>query len=103
MGDQAMKIQGEAETSARTGVPTYSVREEDRAVSWTVNLHTLIRLAEWDNRPSSDRALMIHNWRSGDPTSGIPVWAIVPDDQPRPVADLSMLEQHAIVARNALR
>lgn len=114
-----MKIQGDAETSARTGIPTYNVREEDRQVIWTINVHNLLRFAQWDQRDEPTRSLMLHNWRNGDPNSGVPEGAIVPggvaqgmvppngDDMQglgwRATADTSWLGLHAICARNALR
>jgi len=79
-----MKISGDAETSARTGVPTYCVQEEDRNVTWTLSRASLEEMAEWDGFTEEKRRREIGAINFG---TVHPSW----------------YEMHAIVARHALR
>lgn len=109
-----MEVKGEAGLSAAEGEAVYSVKEADRAVTWTIRTRELEDMADWDRRSPVERLGILHAWRSGDeshqpilPTGYIR--STEPGDVPwldlkwRLTADISRLEQHAIVARNALR
>lgn len=83
-----MEIRGDAETSARTGEPTYTVMEKDRSVQWTLTRANLAEMAAWDAKSRSEQ-------RAHLTTGSWSTWG--------PVADVDWYELHAVVARNSLR
>lgn len=95
-----MKITPNAETSARTGIPHYDVREEDRHVSWTISAKTLSDMREWDRLSSQEQKVRLRAKEDGVGDEGAKMLGFLPEYSP---ADLSWYELHAIVARNSLR
>lgn len=83
-----MKISGDAVTSAETGVPSYTVAEEDRAVVWTFTKETLAEMKAWDAMSFEEKRKHL--------TSGS--WSTF-----GPEASVDWYEPHAVVARNSLR
>jgi hypothetical protein len=96
-----MRITEDANESARLGTPAYRVSEEDRSVCWIYTLGDLEALADWDRLPIEARRERIANWLHGG--GDIPTNLVRMDSPIRAMADLSGLEQHALVARNSLR
>lgn len=106
-----MQIKGDAETSARTGIPSYSVFEDDRSVCWTLDARTLEEMRPWDALSREERMeklLKLRAWRAGrngDSSDGDVLAVLVnPVDKIVLQHDGSdWLDLHAIVARNVLR
>lgn len=92
-----MRITSDAVTSARTGIPTYAVAEEDRKVSWTIDVQSLKAMEKWDALPPEERRRRLGLWQMGQRDALADYNGAAAGD------DCSWLEQHAIVARNALR
>lgn len=118
-----MKIQGDAPTSARTGVPTYTVSEEDRHVGWTISEAVLDEMKEWDALTRQEQTARVAALQSkGMPP---PIMTVLTQEEldrhhqehaafaatltdPLDLAavrygDTEWAGPHAIVARNALR
>lgn len=109
-----MKITGDAVTSANTGVPTYTVSEEDRHVVWTIDVGNLEEMDIWDKSSNKDDRLSTvrYLYRLVDLNNGaLPQQKDIPGyDILNEIGRLAVkyfgsdwLEQHAIVARNSLR
>jgi len=89
-----MQIKAEAGLSATSGVPTYSVSEDDRHVTWTITTKMLDEMAWWDELSHGERAKRVADG---------PRPKITADDGQQIELCDDFFGLHAVVARNALR
>lgn len=97
-----MKIKGEPGMSASSGVPTYAVIEEDRAVTWTIDTKQLEEMAGFDALDDDGRRRCLAGTLEPeiDETVRGP-W--VRDYREHGALKAEWLSTHARVARNTLR